>query len=369
MGFWSKTTLIVIISALYIAWRGRQAFVQPAYKRGYWFCCLAWLAVILIMLSIKPGAGIPGQVFTCLAYLMAVFFYAFLIVLLLDIVHMVNSKWGFTPPSLRPAPMQIAVGVMVILAGILGYGTWNARHPVVRSYQINISKEVPGPKELHVVLVSDLHLGVIMDRERLSRIVDLINRQNPELVVLAGDLVDEGNLNPFKEQRMDEILRRLKPKFGTFITMGNHDVKTGEEEALLRTTGITVLRDQYQLVDNRFYLIGRENRDNLPSREKKALGTVMEGINRELPIILIDHNPYNFYEPLVEGVDLQLSGHTHGGQIFPNNLITACTYEVNWGYLQKGSLQVVVSSGIGTTGPPIRVGTTPELVDLIINFK
>ncbi|MEN6391781.1 MAG: metallophosphoesterase [Syntrophomonas sp.] len=370
MGFWSKTTLIVMISALYIAWRGRQVFVKACYKKIYWFCCLAWLAAILFILSVKWGADIPGRVLTWVgSYSMAAFFYAFLIVLLLDIIHKTNSKLDFIPPAIKATPSQIVVGVILILLGILGYGTWNAWHPVVRSYEINISKEVAGSKDLHAVLVSDLHLGDIVDRQRLSSIVDLTNRQNPDLVILAGDVVDEGNLKPFKEQRMDEILMQLKPKLGTFMIMGNHDVKTGEEEALLRAAGITILRDQYLLVDNRFYLIGRENRDLQPPWTKKWLSTVMEGINHELPIILIDHNPYDFFEPVMEGVDLQLSGHTHQGQIFPNNLITACTYEVDWGYLQKNSLQVVVSSGIGTTGPPLRVGTTPELVDLMIHFK
>lgn len=370
MGFWSKTTLIVIISALYIAWRGRLAFVQPRYKRIYWLGCLVLLAFIILIISIKPNSGITGAVLTWLgSYSMAAFFYAFLIVLLLDLVHKMDAKFAFIPSSLKPSPSQIVIGVIVIVAGIMAYGTWNAYHPVIQSYEINIAKRVSGSKDLHAVLVSDLHLGAIVNRERLSSIIDLINRQNPDLIILAGDVVDEGDLKAFEEQRMDEILMLLKPKLGTFMIMGNHDIKTGEEEALLKAAGITVLRDQYQLVDNRFYLVGRENRDYQPPRTKKELNTVMKGIDRELPIILIDHNPYDFYEPLLEGVDLQLSGHTHQGQIFPNNLITASTYEVDWGYLKKDSLQVVVSSGIGTTGPPIRIGTTPELVDLLIHFE
>lgn len=370
MGFWSKTTLIVIVSALYLARRGRQVFVKPRYKRIYWFCCLVSLAVLLFVLSIKPGSGIPGAVLTWLgSYSLAIFFYAFLIVLLLEIIRKANFRWGLISPATEPTPMQVVVGIIVVLAGLLGYGTWNAWHPVIKLYEITIPKEVPGSKDLHVVMVSDLHLGAIVNRERLIGIVDLINQQKPDLVILAGDVVDEENWKPFEDQGMSEILGRLKPKLGTFMIMGNHDVKTGEEESLLKGAGITVLRDQFLLVDKRFYLVGRENRDNQPPRTKKVLGTVMEGIDRELPIILIDHNPHDFYEPLIEGVDLQLSGHTHHGQIFPNNLITACTYEVDWGYLQKGTLQVVVSSGVGTTGPPIRIGTTPELVDLMLHFK
>lgn len=370
MGFWSIALFLIVGIAFYIAWRARQAFVPPRYKWIYWLSCLLLLAFFIILRSVKPGTGTLGTVLTWLgSYSLAAFFYAFLVVLLLDIVRKADDWLGFIPSSLKPSPPRIGLGVIILLVGILTYGTWNAWHPVLQPYEINIAKQVNGAKSLHAVMVSDLHLGTIVDRERLSHIVELINQQNPDLVIMAGDVID-GDMGPFVDQRMDEVLLELKPKLGTFMVLGNHDGRAGEEVTCLQAAGVTVLRDQYQLVDNRFYLVGRDNRGFQPSsRAKNDLKEVMKGINQDLPIILIDHNPSNLEEALTGGVDLQLSGHTHQGQMFPNNFVTASMYEVDWGYLKKERLQVVVSTGVGTWGPPIRIGSTPELVDLLIHFQ
>lgn len=369
MDFLSKSTFLVSVTALYIAWRGRQAFVSTRYKRIYWLGCLALLSSIILIISIKPDTGVTGTVLTWLgSYSIGAFFYAFLLVLLLDILRKADNWWGFIPYVLKRSPSRVCWGIIILVACILAFGTWNAWHPVLQSYEINIAKKVDGAKDLHVVMVSDLHLGTIVNRDRLSHIVELINRQNPDLIILAGDVVD-GSMRPFNQQHMGDILLRLKPKLGTFMVMGNHDIRTSEALACLQAAGITVLLDQCQLVDNRFYLVGRDYRRSRVAWFKTDLNSVMKGINHDVPIILIDHNPTNLEEALAAGVDLQLSGHTHRGQMFPNNLVTASTYEVDWGYLQKERLQVVVSSGIGTTGPPIRIGSTPELVDLMIHFQ
>lgn len=369
MGFWSIVIFLVIGAALYVAWRGRQAFVTPRYKWVYWLACLLLLASFILLRTIKPGTGIMGSALTWLgSYSLAAFFYAFLLVLLLDIVRKADHFMEFIPSYVKQSPFRVGLGVIIVLASILAYGSWNARHPVVQPYEINIAKKVSGSKILHAVLVSDLHLGTIVDRDRLVDMVELINQQNPDLVILAGDVID-GDIRPFIEQHMDEVLLRLKPRLGTYMVLGNHDIRGGEEVTRLQAVGITILRDQYILVDNRFFLVGRDYRGRQPSSgERTELKEVITGINHDLPIILIDHIPSNLEEAEACGVDLQLSGHTHQGQMFPNNFITANMYEVDWGYLQKESLQVVVSTGIGTWGPPIRIGNTPELVDLWINF-
>lgn len=370
MGFWSIALFFMVGSAAYVAWRGRQAFVPPRYKWIYWLGCLLLLVFLLFVRSVNTGAGTLGSAITWLgSYSLAAFIYAFFIVLLVDVIRKADDIMGFIPSVLKQSPSLIGLGVVVALAVVLAYGTWNAHHPVIQSYEINIAKKVNGEKNLHVVMVSDLHLGKIVNRERLAYIVDLINQQNPDLILIAGDVID-GDIKPFKEQHMYEVLLQLKPKLGTYMVLGNHDGRSGDELTRLLAGGITVLRDQYQLVDKRFYLVGRDNRGFQPSSKAKlALSEIIKGINQDLPVILIDHNPSDLDEARNCGVDLQLSGHTHQGQIVPNNLITASMYEVDWGYLKKDRLQVVVSSGVGTWGPPIRIGSTPELVDLVINFQ
>jgi predicted MPP superfamily phosphohydrolase len=102
--------------------------------------------------------------------------------------------------------------------------------------------------------------------------------------------------------------------------------------------------------------------------DRKDLSTLLQGVDKKLPIILLDHQPYNLSEAEKNGVDLQLSGHTHKGQISPGNLITKKVYEVDWGYEKKGNFNIYVSSGVGTWGPPIRTGSHSEIVDIYINF-
>ena len=321
MGFWSIAMFLAVGIAVYVAWRARQAFVAPRYKWIYWLGCLFLLAFFILLRSVKPGTGILGSALTWLgSYSMAAFFYAFIIVLLLDIVRKADDFLGIIPSSWKRLPSRVGLGAIALLVCILVYGTWNARHPVVRPYEINIAKTVNSDKNLHVVMVSDLHLGRIVNRERLSEIVDLINRQNPDLVILAGDVVD-GDIKPFKEQHMDEVLLQLKPELGTYMVLGNHDGRLGEELTSLLADGITVLRDQYQLVDNRFYLVGRDDRGHRPiPRAGTNLAAVMQGINHDLPIILIDHNPSNLDEALNAGLTCSCPGTPTRGRCFPITL-------------------------------------------------
>jgi predicted MPP superfamily phosphohydrolase len=128
---------------------------------------------------------------------------------------------------------------------------------------------------------------------------------------------------------------------------------------------ITVLRDSYQLIADSFYLVGRDDAHN---SNRKELDTVISGIDKSLPVILMDHNPSYLEDGDNAQIDLQLSGHTHQGQFFPLNLVTDKVFEVDWGYLQKDHMQVIVSNGFGTWGPPIRVGNRPEIVEIFIKF-
>jgi uncharacterized protein len=125
------------------------------------------------------------------------------------------------------------------------------------------------------------------------------------------------------------------------------------------------------LIDNKFYLIGREDRDKkrFTGTDRKSLGDLLIDVNTNLPVIVLNHQPFNLDELDGMNVDLSLSGHTHHGQFFPNNIITNMIYEVSRGYLNKNGTHVYVSQGIGTWGPPIRIGNKPEIVHLRITGK
>lgn len=172
---------------------------------------------------------------------------------------------------------------------------------------------------------------------------------------------------------MSEILCGLSPKFGSFAVLGNHEYYGGQVEQAVRHLqqgGIRVLRDETVKVADSFYIVGRDYRGagRFTGQQRKELQVIMKGIDGSLPIILLDHEPVCLEEAKQAGVDLQLSGHTHKGQFFPNQLVTGMMFDIDWGYLRRENLQVIVSSGFGTWGPPIRIGNRPEIVDIMIHF-
>jgi hypothetical protein len=200
--------------------------------------------------------------------------------------------------------------------------------------------------------------------------VKILNDMNPDIILLAGDIVDE-DLAPVIEKNLGETLRGLRAKYGVYAVTGNHEYIGGVEEAVryLSEHGITVLRDKAVLIDGSFYVVGREDRSitGFTGEKRKPLKQIMAGLDKRLPIILMDHQPYHLEDAVASGIDLQLSGHTHNGQMWPFNYITRAIYEISYGYMQKGDTHVYVSSGFGTWGPPVRVGTGAEIVQIIIN--
>ena len=167
-------------------------------------------------------------------------------------------------------------------------------------------------------------------------------------------------------------LRQLQPPHGVYAIMGNHEHISGSEEAVryMEESGITVLRDRAVRAADALWLIGREDRQAVfMGSGRQPLAELMAGIDRREPLILLDHQPFHLEEAVKEGIDLQLSGHTHHGQFFPFNLITGAMYEMSWGYLRKGSSHFYVSCGAGTWGPPVRLGNRPEIVVIDLTFN
>lgn len=376
-------TVIFIYTMLnyYIGLRGWQALsdlVPRLSGRVYWIAF--WLLALSYLAGRLGQKYLPDFVTYWLtlvgAYWLAAMFYFVLILPVIDLIRLLDKGLGFLPATVKQNPMAAPVMgllALTLVAGILVYGTWNARHPVITKYELTIAKNAGSLRRLHVVMVSDMHLGEIIHNGRLTNMVNMINQLKPDIVLLPGDVIDE-NVGPFVEQNMTETFRRLNPRFGIFAVPGNHEYIGGHiDEAVryLEEAGIRVLRDGSVKVADSFYVIGRDDisRERMGSKGRRDLAGLLSGIDRSYPVILLDHQPVRLEEAQQNGVDIQLSGHTHRGQLFPNQLITQRLFEKDWGLLQKGNLQVIVSSGFGTWGPPVRVGNKPELVNLIINFS
>ena len=370
--------LLLLYSAInfYIGLRGWQSF-QPKvifFRIGY-VIIFGLLVLAYPLGSLFPQfflSDVSDFLLLTGSYWLGMMYYLFIFILLIDILRFLDTYKPFLSHMLKENSVVIAVSILFFTIILISYGAWNARHPVTVYYEITIPKRATSLESLQVVMVSDIHLGKIIDNQRLKRLVNRINQLDPDLVLIAGDCIDN-QVDVLPNQHMIETFRKLHPKLGTYAILGNHEYFDKQPELAidyLEQSNIKVLRDQWALVANSFYIVGRDDvsRQRYTGINRQELASVMTDIDHSLPIILLDHQPANLQDAINQGVDLQLSGHTHLGQLFPNSLVTKILYELDWGYLSKENFQAIVSCGFGTWGPPIRIGSTPEIINLTIHF-
>lgn len=339
-----------------------------------------WTIYLLIMGSYFLGrigaVYFPGDCSDKLiwagSYCLGMAFYLCLVWLCYDMGVLFFRFIGFVPPEGGYYSLTSGIVVLLVAGSLVTYGAYNARKVKIRSYQLIIQKQVHKEKEFHVVMVSDLHLGLLVGKKRLEYAVKLVNGLKADVVLLVGDIIDE-NIGSFIENGMPEVLCGIRSKFGVFGVLGSHEYIYGHAEKTLeylKQSGIKMLRDTYVELPNGVYLVGRDDlfRKQFLGTPRKKLSHILQGCKDQQPIILMDHQPVELAEAQLHRVDLQLSGHTHHGQFFPLTMLTQWFFEIDWGYLQKGMYQLVVSSGYGTWGPPIRLGTSAEIVDITIKF-
>ncbi|MFW6019750.1 MAG: metallophosphoesterase [Bacteroidales bacterium] len=261
----------------------------------------------------------------------------------------------------------------IIATGItLTIGYYNANEIVVKHQDINIPKQAGNPQKLNAVMVSDIHLGALIDNNHLQKIVKKINALEPDIILMPGDLVDS-DLEPVLKKNSGEAFKALHPKLGIYATTGNHEYIGGVQEATeyLEQYNIRFLRDTTLFINESFYLIGREDREinRFEDKERKSLNQLTALIDTTYPVILMDHQPFHPEKTADAGIDLQLSGHTHNGQLWPINYITSALFDISNGYGKINDMHIYVSSGAGTWGPPIRIGSQAEIVNLNIHFS
>jgi len=359
-------------------WQNLFSHISFLNYRVYWvvfFIIAASYIVTTLIPSFMP-AIIASKLNIIGSYWMAIMFYLIIILPIVDLMRVINRKIVIVPRGLFGSAnvSLIVMGVVTtFIIGVMIYGTWSARSVKVTRYNINVNKTSGGLKDLKVIMVSDIHLGIMIDNNRLTGMVDEINDLNPDIVLIPGDIIDS-SIEPFIKENMSDNFKRIKSKYGVFASLGNHDGMGSKVEEVARNfknAGITVLRDNSVLIDNSFYVIGREDSslERAAKIKRKDLSALVEDLDKSKPFLLMDHQPGNLGEPEKQGIDLQLSGHTHRGQIFPANIITNGIFEIDYGYLKKNDSQFIVSSGYGTWGPPIRIGSRCEIVEINLKFK
>ncbi|MDP4276141.1 MAG: metallophosphoesterase [Bacteroidota bacterium] len=360
----------VILMSVYVLIRGWQLLPHQPVLRVVFsaiFVCLFLIALSFIWLEhLLPLEW--SKIFTFIGFTFVVaVIYSAVAFLLIDGIRLTNAVFHLVPLDqlmrFSRHAASLCLGIIAV-AMIVGYIQFS--HPVVTHLNLSIGRK-PQHKTLTIVAASDLHVGNNIGKKQLRKYVNLINSLKPDLILLAGDITDQ-SIQAVSEQYMKEELRSLRAPLGVYAIRGNHEYYSGKPDAIaqyLRNSGITVLIDSVALIDHDFYLIGRDDRTN---RQRKPLSELMKGIRQDLPTILLDHQPYNLNEAMKNGIDLQLSGHTHNGQLFPGNLIVKQQFERSYGYLRKGKTQYYVSSGLGLWGPQYRIGTKSEVVEIRLSY-
>ena len=245
--------------------------------------------------------------------------------------------------------------VLVLLATVFLYGNLHYKHKYRE--ELTLTTQKPLHKPVKLVMASDLHLGYHNPRTELARWVDLMNAEQPDLILIAGDIIDM-SMRPLREERMAEEFHRLKAP--VYACLGNHEFYAGEPDAqrFFRDAGIHLLQDEAVTVGD-LCIIGRDDRTNM---RRLSVDSLMQRADRTKYTILLDHQPYHLEKAERAGVDFQFSGHTHYGQVWPVSWITDAVYECAFGPYKKGHTDYYVSSGLGIWGGKFRIGTRSEYV-------
>ncbi|MDO4163857.1 MAG: metallophosphoesterase [Bacteroides sp.] len=277
--------------------------------------------------------------------------YVVMLFLVLDLGRLVH----LVPRTMLYNNAYTSIGVLVLLMGLFVYGNLHYHNKVRQTIDLPTAKTLD--RNLRVVMMSDLHLGYHNRRAELARWVDLVNAEHPDLILIAGDIVDI-SIRPLVETGMAEEFKRLKAPI--YACLGNHEYYANEPLArkFYDEAGITLLRDSVTTVGN-LCLIGRDDRTN---QHRKSLGVLMREADNSKYTILLDHQPYHLEQAERAGIDFQFSGHTHHGQVWPISWITQAIYEDAFGPWQRGNTRYYVSSGMGIWGGKFRIGTCSEYI-------
>lgn len=299
--------------------------------------------------------------------------YALMAFVLIDVVRLSNHFFHFLPDiqsigvfrSWQVVAMSVFGTITIVF--LVGYCVF--KNPDVYEIDIALQQKSFGAKQdLNIVVASDLHLGSSIRKKTTQRFVEKINSLNPDIILFAGDVINS-DMRPVEALQLDEDLKKLQTSMGVYAVLGNHEYISRDVEAVsqfFKKSNVILLRDSVLIVDEQLILIGRDDHTN---QSRKSLLELVAQTKNDLPIVLMDHQPYNLDEAVENNITLMVSGHTHAGQVWPITWIVKNMYELAHGYKQKGDSHFYVSSGLGLWGPPLRIGSKSEVGLIHLHFS
>lgn len=325
-------------------------------------------------------------------YFLGIFLYTLVIILLADfgrilLKYVFHASWIHSRTAFTVAGAICALLILLLSA----CGIFHAKYIKTTSYDVIINKTIPERTSMKVVLLADTHFGYNAGVLHARELVRKINKQKPDLVCIAGDIFDNEYDAVRNPEKLEKTLRGIKSTYGVYACWGNHDlneeilagftfkhkdgdlsdIKDPHMKKFLEDSNIHILEDESVLINDQFYVIGRKDVSLTEKihETRKAPAQLTEKLDRDKPIIMIDHQPKELQELADAGVDLDLCGHTHNGQTFPGNFTIKLMWENPCGLLIKDNMTNITTSGAGVWGPAMRIGTDSEICSINIQLK
>ena len=325
-------------------------------------------------------------------YFLGIFLYTLVIILLADfgrilLKYVFHASWIHSRTAFTVAGAICALLILLLSA----FGIFHAKYIKTTSYDVIINKTIPERTSMKVVLLADTHFGYNAGVLHARELVRKINKQKPDLVCIAGDIFDNEYDAIRNPEKLEKTLRGIKSTYGVYACWGNHDlneeilagftfkhkdgdlsdIKDPRMKKFLKDSNIHILEDESVLINDQFYVIGRKDASLTEKihETRKAPAQLTEKLDRDKPIIMIDHQPKELQELADAGVDLDLCGHTHDGQTFPGNFTIKLMWENPCGLLSKDNMTNITTSGAGVWGPAMRIGTDSEICSINIQLK
>lgn len=396
--------LALILSPFYVAiiyWVCRRWYkfisaLNIKNKRlDFWLKHFSWsmflLTIFIGLAFILPEDNfLRRPLFKIGAYWLGISLYLILYVALIDLLRWIYSK-VFKDKYNDFYARTICALLIIVLTGVTSiYGIINAKIVRTTEYEITINKDGGNFKEMTIAMFGDPQFGYNIGEYHLKQTVDIINKNDVDIVCVAGDIFDNQYSAIKNPDKLIDLFNQIKSKYGMYAVLGNHDVeepilcgftfndddienKLASKEMLdfIKKSGMVLLYDENVIINDSVNLYGRadQERPNLGNITRKESGDIFKEVDTTKPLFVLDHEPREYDELEKAGVDLMMAGHTHDGQLWPTKIATDIIWENAYGLWVKNAFHAITTSGLGLFGPNMRVGTIAEVCIIHVKFR
>lgn len=348
-----------------------------------------FMALSPVIAFLLPKSAVAIVIRRISTYWIGIMLYSLLYVVLFDLLRLIAKHTKLKNTLLFSRGNVISIGSVVVACAVATclYGIFNARNIKVNEYSVTVNKSCGSDKHLKAVLVADLHMGYAIGVDHITNMVEKINQQDADIVIIAGDIFDNSYDGMDDPEGIKAQLRSIKSKYGVYAVYGNHDI---DEKILMGFTfdwggkqlhsekmtnfmkecNIKLINDESVLINDEFYLVGRRDTDKPGTEDgtRAEISELTKDLDKTKPIFVLSHEPDELQKTADAGADIDFSGHTHDGQLFPGNLTIGLFWENPCGMIKKDNMYSIVTSGVGVYGTFMRVGTDAEICSVDIDF-